>query len=155
MLSISNGMKVILLKDIKGIGRRFEEKEVSDGYANNSLIPKKMAVPVSGSSAKQVLELKKQLEKAKVNKSHTLYETSQKLNSTTVTIKVKANEKGHLFASINKNKLSELLSKEAGINLPGEYIKLTTPIKEIGTFSVPISLKEGSAEFSLKVVPLN
>jgi len=147
-------MKVILLKDVKGIGRRFEEKEVSDGYANNSLIPKKLAVPVSGSSAKQVLELKSQLEKAKANKSHTLYETSQKLKNATVTIKVKANEKGHLFASINKDKLSELLSKETGINLPSEHIKLVSPIKEIGTFSVPISLEEGSVEFSLEVIPL-
>ncbi|MEX0919145.1 MAG: 50S ribosomal protein L9 [Parcubacteria group bacterium] len=58
-------MKVILLKDIKGVGKRFEEKDISDGYANNMLIPKKMAVPISPQNLAMVKQLQTQSEAKK------------------------------------------------------------------------------------------
>jgi large subunit ribosomal protein L9 len=71
-------MKVILLKDIKGVGNRFDEKEVSDGYATNFLIPKKLAVPLSPASASAIKQLKEQSESKKALEEKRLNEKSTK-----------------------------------------------------------------------------
>ncbi len=144
-------MKVILLKDVKGVGRKFEEKNVTDGYAANFLIPRKLALPVSGQSASQVAELKRQAEAHKAQDSKQLEEGLQKVAGQTITLKMKANEQGHLFQSINAEKLLKVL-KEQGITLEREAIQLEHPIKETGTFSVPVSVGNGlETHFTLVV----
>lgn len=71
-------MKVILLKDVKGVGKKFEEKNVADGYAANFLIPQKLAIPLSGQSAAQVAELKKQSEAKRAAEDERLREKELK-----------------------------------------------------------------------------
>ena len=145
-------MKVILLKDIKGVGRKFEEKNVSGGYAANFLIPQKLAVPLAGSSAATVKILKEQEEKSRERERQALNFSISKLSGATFTAKMKANEKGHLFASLSSDRISELLKKE-GIEIDAGHIVISEPIKEIGTFEVPISFEEGKEiKFTLEVV---
>lgn len=132
-------MKVILLKDIKGVGRKFEEKNVADGYALNKLIPQKLAMPVEGPGAGSVKMLKEQEAKAREKRGIVLSESLSKIAGTIITLKMKANDKNHLFASITAPKLSTLLKNE-GIELEANSIMLEEPIKEIGTFTVPISV---------------
>ncbi len=135
-------MKVILLKDIKGVGRKFEEKNVADGYALNKLIPQKLAVSVEGPGASTVKVLKEQEAKAREKRGIQLSENLHKIAGATITLKMNANEKGHLFASINADKLSKLLKAE-GVELAADCILLETPIKETGTFTVPVSVEKG------------
>lgn len=144
-------MKVILLKDVKGVGRKFEEKNVADGYAANFLLPRKLAVPMSGQSAAQVAELKRQAETHKSEDAKSLKESLAKLSGTTITLKMNANEQGHLFQSIHAEKLAKTLA-EQGIKIGSEAIGLEHPIKEIGTFLVPVSIGNGlETHFTLVV----
>lgn len=147
-------MKIILLKDVKGVGKKYEEKEVSNGYGANFLIPRKLAVPLSGSSAAAIKALKEQDERKKVGEHEELLKTIAKISGTSISVKMKTNDKGHLYSSISKEKISELL-KEKGLDINEEYIEITEPIKETGTFEVPVSLGDGKkkGEFTLEVVP--
>ncbi|MEX2014198.1 MAG: 50S ribosomal protein L9 [Parcubacteria group bacterium] len=146
-------MRIILLKDIKGVGKKFEEKEVSDGHAANFLIPRKMAVSVAGSSAAYVRQLKEQAEKSSGEKAQALAQEIAAISGTTITIKMKANEKGHLFASLTPTKISELLKKE-GREIDPEHLDIREPIKAVGTFVVPVKVGEDKeTNFTLEVVP--
>ncbi|MEK7147796.1 MAG: 50S ribosomal protein L9 [Patescibacteria group bacterium] len=145
-------MKVILLKDVKGVGRKFEEKNVSDGYAANFLIPKKLAVAANGPGAAVVKNLKTQDIEHKDREAEKLHESLAKIAGKSVEIKMNANEQGHLFSRVNAEKLSKLL-REQGIDIAEENIELEHPIKEIGTFEVPISVGNGAeTKFTLVVL---
>jgi large subunit ribosomal protein L9 len=145
-------MKVILLRDVKGVGKRYEEKNVGDGYAANFLLPKKLAVPATGAAAGQIKNMKESDAKHKEAELHKLEEEVRKLASTTINIKEKANEKNHLFAAITAEKLS-LLLKEKGISVPADCIVLESPIKELGTREVPIDIKGKRTHFTLVIEP--
>ena len=139
-------MKIILLKDVKGIGRRYDEKNVSDGYANNFLIPKQFAVSASAASAAQVKSLKEGEENRRVKESEKIQETISKVAGNTIEIQVPADEKNHLFQKLNAEKVGKL------VGLDPEYIVLENPIKETGTYSVPLKTTDGKqTSFTLLV----
>ncbi len=142
-------MKVILLKDIKGVGKRFEEKIVSDGYAMNMLIPKKFAVPANDAGAVKTLIANKVAHVQAEQKR--LEDVIQRLITTEIKLKLKANEQNHLFASLNAQKISDLLKKENNIEIAPELIQLKTPIKEIGIFEIPVRVGEKEVKFTLVV----
>ncbi|KND48943.1 MAG: ribosomal protein L9 [Parcubacteria bacterium C7867-005] len=145
-------MKVILLKDVKGIGRRFEEKDVSDGHALNFLIPQKLATPATGGSAGQIKAMKDRESQHKDAESKKLLENISKLKESEVVMVAKANEKNHLFASLTKEKISEFLSKEKQINIAPELILLPSPIKELGTFDISIKTNsDKTSHFTLTI----
>ncbi len=148
-------MKVILLSDIKGIGRRYEEKDVSDGYARNFLIPKKLAVPADESVAGEVKAKIDEEKKAKERNQTALERDISNISGTEISIKERANEKGHLFSGITTQKLSEILKREKGLNIDASRILLEAPIKEIGTYKIGIKTGEKIAHFSLKVEALS
>lgn len=136
-------MKVILLKDVKGIGRRFEEKQVSDGHAANFLIPKKLAVVAGSSAAAQIEELKKQEGAHRDKEAQAIAESIAQIAGVEIKVQEKANNKDHLFAALNAEKLSLLVKKEQGIDIPPSHIALEHPIKELGTFTVPVRVPGG------------
>jgi large subunit ribosomal protein L9 len=144
-------MKVIFLKDVKGVGRKYEEKNVADGYAINSLIPKKLAVPATGSAAGQIKSLKENDAKHKEAELQKLRGHIQNLSGIELVIETKANEKNHLFAALTKEKISEILLKEKGIEIEPQCIK-TDPIKELGTYTIPVRVEnEKETHFTLVV----
>lgn len=143
-------MKVVLLKDIKGLGRRFEEKNVSDGHAMNFLIPNKLAVPAN--EAGTIKALKEKEAQSREAEARKIEEAVAKISGTEISLKLKANEKNHLFASLNAEKLSDILKKEKGIDIDAKYIVLEYPIKQTGTFEVPVRVAEGKeTKFTLRV----
>ncbi|PIP55441.1 MAG: 50S ribosomal protein L9 [Candidatus Zambryskibacteria bacterium CG_4_9_14_3_um_filter_42_9] len=146
-------MKVILLKDVKGVGKKFEEEIVSDGYAINFLIPRKLAVSVSGPQASAIKSLKEQEEKNLENKRKLFSQNISKISGAIFTVKMKANERGHLFASLTAEKISELLKKD-GKEVSSEHINISEPIKTTGTFDIPIAIGDKETKFKLEVVPL-
>lgn len=143
-------MKVILLKDIKGVGRRYEEKVVGDGYALNFLLPKKFAVPAIGAAASQIKNLKENDAKHHEAELRKIEAEVHKLSNTTIEVKEKANEKNHLFAALTQEKISDLL-KERGINLPPDCIALEHGIKEVGTHSIPVKIGSKETRFTLVI----
>ena len=147
-------MKIILLKDVKGVGKRFDEKDVANGYALNFLIPKKLAVSLAGTSANAIKVLKDQIEQGKAKEEASLNESIQKISDTTLAVTLKANEQGHLFSAITRDKLCKML-EEKGIHIDSNLINLSGPIKSLGNFLIPIILKGGKeTHFNLEITAL-
>jgi large subunit ribosomal protein L9 len=143
-------MKVIFLKDVKGVGRRFEEKTVGDGYAANYLIPQKLAIPATGAAAGQIKSLKEGQERHKQAENAKLESEVHKLASLSVSTKENANDKGHLFAALTRDKISEIL-KSKGVNIPPGCIEVGHGVKEVGEHQIPVRIGEKETRFTLVV----
>lgn len=144
-------MKVILLRDVKGVGRKWEEKEVADGYANNRLIPQKLAVAVGSAAAAQAKAMREQENQNKSRQHEAAIADIAKLAGKEVHVSAKANDKGRLFSSISKDDLQEILERETGLNIPASSIILDEPIKENGTHLVPLRLDSKETHFTLVI----
>ncbi|HVM58958.1 MAG TPA: 50S ribosomal protein L9 [Candidatus Paceibacterota bacterium] len=144
-------MKVILKKDVKGVGRAHESIEAKDGYALNFLIPKGFAVPATVAATKEAELRMKQVKERKELDTKLLADNIAALAETRIVIKAKANEKGHLYDAVGEREISEAAKAQARIDLPEEVIKLEKPLKEVGTFKVPVSAGEVFGEFSITI----
>ena len=143
-------MKIILLKDVKGVGRRYEEKNVADGLAMNRLIPQKMAIAATGSAAAQIKALKEGEAKHRESEMEKVHEELKKLSGTEVRVSLKANEAGHLFASLSKDMIAKLLM-DRGIAVDSKMLMLEQPVKEIGAFQIPVKVDSKETHFTLIV----
>jgi len=142
-------MKIILLKDIPKVGRRYDIKNVSDGYALNLLIPRGLAQIATPQAEKSIEAMKaKDLVERKVQ-GELLLKNLEVIKTLTLNIREKANEKGHLFAGITKERLVEEIIKSARLNIDAESIKLEKPIKEVGEYKVAVEVMGKSAEFKV------
>ncbi len=131
-------MKVLLLQDIKGVGRRDEIKEVSSGYALNSLIPQKKVVPATVAT---VAAQEKKHADAVAKEQATKEALLRKLKSVggaSVTLKRTANEKGHLFAALHKGEVIKAFEDVLGTSIPVTSITIPDLIKEVGEYNITI-----------------
>ena len=143
-------MKVILLQDIENIGKKYDIKEVSDGYARNFLIPKNLAKPVTEETLKW-LEIQKEIETKKAEEElKKVEEVASAIDGQEVIIPVKIGEEGQLFESITNQKISDKL-KELGFDVKKQQIDLLEPIKELGEFPVKIKF-EHNLEVEIRVI---
>lgn len=136
-------MKVILLEDIKGVGKKDDIINASDGYARNFLLPKKKAVEANNEN---LGKLKSKNESKAYKKELDIQEANmiaEKLNKITLTMKVKAGENGKIFGGVTTKEIAESLKKEYNIEVDKKKIMLSETIKTIGRFSVEIKLYEG------------
>ena len=136
-------MKVILLTDVKGMGKRGDVVNASDGHARNYLIPRKLAVPADKQnmnelSAKKSSEAhKKDLEKKEAER------IKGKLEKEVLTLKVKAGENGKTFGSITSKEISEGIEKEFKEAIDKKKIAIKEQIKQVGVYTVDLRLFEG------------
>ena len=136
-------MKVILLTDVKGMGKRGDVVNASDGHARNYLIPRKLAVPADKQnmnelSAKKSSEAhKKDLEKKEAER------IKGKLEKEVLTLKVKAGENGKTFGSITSKEISEGIEKEFKEAIDKKKIAIKEQIKQVGVYTVDLKLFEG------------
>lgn len=134
-------MKVILLQDIKGLGKKGDLKEVAEGYARNFLFVKKLAEIATNGGVKKVEVIKKkQAEKDQLDLEKT-QELASQLEGKAITINAKEKD-GKLFGSVQVKDLLKELKKE-NITVPEKSIILSSPIKEIGEYEVRIELDHG------------
>ena len=132
-------MKVILLQDVEVLGKKYEVKEVKDGYARNFLIPKKMARKADDRALQWLASQKEIIEKEIEEDLKKSQELASSLDGIEVSFTVKVGDSGQLFESINSLKISEKLS-QMGFKVKKSQINLKEPIKEIGEFPVKINL---------------
>ena len=136
-------MKVILLDNIKGVGKKDEVINASDGYARNFLFPKNLAVEAN---AENMSKLKNKQDSAKhkkdVEKEKAL-EIVGKLKDITLTIKVKAGDNGRIFGGVTSKEISENLKSQYKIDVDKKKIVLNETIKNLGVFNISIKLFEG------------
>ncbi len=144
-------MKIILLKDIPKVGRKYDIKNVADGYALNLLIPRGLAQIATPQTEKNIEAMKaKDLVEKKVQ-GELLVKNLEVLKDLVINMKEKANEKGHLFAGVTKEKLAEEILKTARLNIDPESIKLEKPIKEVGEHKVFVEVMGKKAEFKIVI----
>lgn len=133
-------MKVILRDEVEFLGKAGQAVEVKDGYARNYLLPKKLAVTATAKGLK-ALEHEHRLIADKIRKEKSAVEkTAEQISGLALSIAVQVGEEGKLFGSVTNKDIAELLA-EKGFDLDKRKIKLEHPIKELGRFSVPISLQ--------------
>lgn len=136
-------MKVILLEDIKGVGKKDQVINASDGYARNYLFPKKLALEANNENmlklkAKQNgIEYKKNVEKEEAKK------LAERLKQLNLVIKVKAGENGKIFGGVTAKEISENLKSQYSIEIDKKKINLSETIKTLGVITVDIKLYEG------------
>lgn len=146
-------MKVILLDNIKGVGKKDEIINASDGYARNFLFPKKLAVEANNENLsklkakQQSVQYKKDVDKENAQK------LAVQLDGITLTIKVKAGENGKIFGGVTSKEISEELKKQNQLDIDKKKIVLSENIKNIGSFDINIKLYEGvTGKLKVKVV---
>lgn len=133
-------MKVIFNVDVKGQGKKGEMKEVSDGYARNYLLPRKLAMEANADNL-NAYKLKEKAKAAQIAKEKaTAQETASKLSGIQVKIAAKAGSAGKLFGSVTSREISEALREQFGIEIEKQKIVQAEPIKSFGTFEVKCKL---------------
>lgn len=133
-------MKVILTADVKGQGKKDQLIEVSDGYARNFLLPKKLAILADSKALNEM----KNREAAKQHKIDTeraaAKETAEKLTAIVLKFKIGAGADGHLYGSVTSKEIAEKLNAEYGLDVDKRKISLPAPIKAYGSYDLDVRL---------------
>lgn len=148
-------MKVILLADVKGSGKKDEIVNVSDGYARNFLFPKKLAVEAKPGAMKEI-EKKRSAEAAReAERVAAATEKANQLRNQGITMEVKCGSQGRLYGSITTAEIAECLQKEHGIEIDKRKIDLAEPIRTIGDVQITLRLYTGiTTTMTVHVVPM-
>ncbi|MDR3086108.1 MAG: 50S ribosomal protein L9 [Christensenellaceae bacterium] len=145
-------MKVILLKDIKGTGKKDQIIEASDGFARNYLLPRKLAVEASASNLNAIAGAKAAADHRREAERLAAREQAKKLEEFTVNVAVRAGEKGRLFGKVTNQEIADALKAQYGIEVDRRKISVGT-IKELGENEAEVKLfPEISAKLKLKIV---
>lgn len=143
-------MRVILLQDIKNVGKKYEIKEVKNGYARNFLFPNGLAKAATRETL-EWLKVQKELNEKKAEEElKKVQEFASSLDGLEITIPVKVGEDGQLFESITSQKIFEKL-KELGFEIKKPQIILAEPIKELGEYPIKIKF-EHNLESEIKII---
>ncbi len=147
-------MKVILLKDIPSVGKKFDSKNVSDGHALNFLIPKGLAEAATASAIKRLNLEKAREEGERKIQADLLFKNLKDVDGITVAMRGKANEKGHLFAGIHAAEIAPEITKQTRLIIAPEFIKLDKPIKEVGEHTIDVEVQGKKVTFTLTIASL-
>ncbi len=136
-------MKVILLQDIKGVGKKDQIINANDGYARNYLFPKKLAVEATVGNLGNLKAKQESNQYRKDMQKEEAIKLADKLKNITLTIKVKAGENGKIFGGVTAKEIAENLKTQYNIEIDKKKINLSETIKVVGTKTVDIKLYEG------------
>ena len=147
-------MKIILLQDIRGVGKIYDIKEVANGYARNFLFPNELAEPATPSNLKKLEILKLRLQKKdEVLRKH-LTELARKISDTKLEFTLKSDEKGSVFGSVTKEMILKAMREHCLTTEERVEIEIARPIKEFGEHKITVNLKKGiTAELIVIVRP--
>ena len=145
-------MKVILLQDVKGKGKKGQMIEVSDGYARNYMLPRKIAVEATADAVNTMrMNDKAAAEKAAKERAEAV-EVSKKLRDMTLVVTAKGGGAGKLFGSVTNQEIADALKAKTGIALDKRKIVISDPIKNVGTYTVQCKLGyEITAPLTVKI----
>lgn len=146
-------MKLILLEDVKSVGKKGQLINASDGYAKNFLLPRKLAVEATKSNIND-LELKKKADdKRKKQELEEAQEIAKALENKAIVIAVKTGENGKLFGSVTNKEVAEEIIKQTGIVIDKKKVSIGEPIKMVGEMTAMVKLHpKVTAEVTIKVV---
>ena len=145
-------MKVILLQDVKGKGKKGQMLEVSDGYARNFMLPKKIAIEATPDAINTMRMNDKATQERIAREKAEAMEISKKLRDMTLVVTAKGGGAGRLFGSVTNAEIADALAKKTGIKLDKRKIVISDPIKSVGTYTVNCKLGyEITAPLTVKI----
>ncbi len=133
------------------VGKRHDVKDVSDGYAANFLLPRKLAVIATPKALADLEMRKKEILVEREVQEELLQKSLEEIKGKTVRISAKADDKGHLFKAIHSKEIAKAMLDQHRAEIGEEFIALEKPVKEIGEFEVPVSIKGKKSSFKLLV----
>ena len=136
-------MRVILLENVKGVGKKDEIINANDGYVRNFLIPRKLAVEANAQNMAKLESKKSSKEHKKMTEKKEAEELAKKLEKILLKIQVKAGENGKIFGGVTAKEISEQLQKQYSFNIDKKKIELKETIKTTGIFNIDLKLFEG------------
>ncbi|HYF12969.1 MAG TPA: 50S ribosomal protein L9 [Candidatus Paceibacterota bacterium] len=145
-------MKVILLKDVRGVGQHNEVKDVADGYARNFLIPQRLAEPATNEKIKALESKKQEHEAAQIKAESELAQMILSLRGKKVVLQARATEKGGLFKAIDAKDVARAIHAEHGVAIPEEAIEFPEHIKTTGEHHALLVSKSQKVELGVAIV---
>lgn len=146
-------MDIVLLEDVKTLGKKGELVKVNDGYARNFILPKKLGVEATSKNLNDLKLQKANDARIAAEQLAAAKELGAKLEEASVTLTIKAGEGGRAFGSVSGKEISKAITQQLKLEIDKKKIVLGDPIKSIGSFEVPIKLhRDVTARLSVKVV---
>ena len=146
-------MKVILLEDVKALGKKGEIVNVSDGYARNAIIPKKLGVEANAKNLNDLKLQKKHEEKVAQEQYEAAVALGKTVEEKKVVIKVKCGDGGRIFGSVSTKEIAAATKEQTGLDLDKKKMQLSDQIKALGTYEIPVKLHQKvTAKLTVQVV---
>lgn len=146
-------MKVILLQDVKALGKKGEVVEVSDGYARNAILPKKLGVEATSKNLNDLKLQNQHADKVAAENLANARELAKTIEQQKVVIKIKTGEGGKVFGSVSTKEIAEATKAQTGLDLDKKKMQLADAIKMVGTYEVTVKLHpQVAAKLSVQVV---
>lgn len=146
-------MKVILLEDVKALGKKGEIVNVSDGYARNALLPKKLGVEANNKNLNDLKLQKKHEEKIAKEIYDNAVALSKVVEEQKVVVKVRCGEGGRLFGTVSTKEIAIAAKQQVNLELDKKKMQLSDPIKALGTYEIPVKLHpKVTAKLTVQVV---
>ncbi len=137
-------MKLLLEQDVKGTGKKGEIVEVSDGYARNFLLPRKLATPADAQAINAANIQKSAAAHKKFQAGVAARDLAKQLEGAEVTVKAKVGENGHLFGAVTGKEISSALLEQKQVEVDKKKISLAEPIRALGEYNIRISIYENT-----------
>ena len=146
-------MDIVLLEDVKSLGKKGQVVKVNDGYARNFILPKKLGVEATPKNLNELKLQKANAEKVAAQQLAEAKALAEKLAGLSVTVSMKAGEGGRAFGSVSGKENSKAISEQLKLDIDKKKFQLPEPLKTFGTHEVPIKLhKDVTAKLAVKVV---
>ena len=146
-------MKVILLENVKGVGKKDEIINANDGYARNFLLPKKLAVEANNENMSKLKSKQQSNEHKKMTEKQNAEDLAKKLEKIILKITVKAGENGKIFGGVTAKEISEQLNRQYNFMVDKKKIDLKETIKQTGMFTIDLKLYEGvNAKLKIHII---
>jgi len=147
-------MKVILLQDVPGTGKKNQVLSVSDGFARNYLLPRKWAVEAGESAVKEIERKQEAERKLEAERRAQAEKVGEELRKKTVVLPVKCGEKGRLYGSVTVQEIAAALEKQHGVTLDKRKLELSEPIRTTGEYELQVTVYSGiKVPMKVSIVP--
>ena len=145
-------MQVVLLEDVKSLGKKGQVVSVNDGYARNYILPKKLGIEANSKNMNELKLQKQHQEKLEAQALAEAQELASKIGTFKVELKVKTGEGGKIFGSVSTKEIAAAVKEQYGIDLDKKKMQLSEPIKTVGSHIIPVMIhKDVTAQLTLKV----
>lgn len=144
-------MKVILLKDVPKVGKKYDVKEIADGYARNFLLPHRLAEMATEKRVNELTVSKQKNQATQERNESLLKESIKSLDGTTCEIKAKADERGHLFKKLRASDVLKIINEKSRMPISEDMLLLNEPITAVGSHELKLAMSGAQAAMTLVV----